>query len=124
MDAQFNLGLLYQALNTQEGLRQAAAWYLKAAEQGHAEAQTNLAISYFNGWGVEQSDDEAIKWYRAAAGQNVVAAQYGLGWLYFNAEPKRLDLAEHWWQAAADQGDEHAKQGLAEIRTLRQKGNK
>ncbi|WP_415668886.1 tetratricopeptide repeat protein, partial [Vibrio rarus] len=42
--------------NTGEGVLQdyklAVKWYTKAAEQGVAEAQYNLALMYYNGQGV------------------------------------------------------------------------
>jgi len=33
----------------------AAEWYRKAAEQGHADAQYNLGVSYYNGEGVSRN---------------------------------------------------------------------
>ena len=49
---------------------QAAAKYYKlAAEQGHPFAQTNLGVCYRNGWGVQQSDSQAVHWYEKAAEQ-------------------------------------------------------
>ena len=37
------------------------------AEQGHAGAQNNLGLMYYNGEGVPQDDKTAVKWYRLAA---------------------------------------------------------
>jgi hypothetical protein len=45
----------------------AAHWWLAAAEQGDAGAQTHLALLYATGKGVEQSDAEAAKWLQASA---------------------------------------------------------
>ncbi len=42
-------------------------WYRKAAEQGHALAQTNLGIMYEEGQGVGQDYKEAVGWYSKAA---------------------------------------------------------
>jgi TPR repeat protein len=42
---------------------------IDAAEQGEAEAQTELGEMYENGRGVERKDEEAEKWYRKAAAQ-------------------------------------------------------
>ena len=36
-------------------------WYLKAANQGHANAQYNIGVMYKNGVGVEKNYNEAIK---------------------------------------------------------------
>lgn len=45
----------------------AAAWYRKAANKGHAQAQYKLASCYEKGIGVPQIKDVAEKWYRSAA---------------------------------------------------------
>ena len=45
---------------------EAAAWYLKAAEQGDADAQYNLGGMYGKGEGVPQDDVEAYKWFNLA----------------------------------------------------------
>ncbi len=45
----------------------AAIWYRRAAEQGWARAQTNLARLYENGLGVERDLVEAVYWYRLAS---------------------------------------------------------
>ena len=46
--------------------REAAKWFLKAAEQGHTEAQRIIAKYYFYGTGVPQNSTEAMKWLRKA----------------------------------------------------------
>ncbi len=45
----------------------AAALYRKAAEQGHADAQYHLAVSYDDGEGVPQDFKQAVYWYTQAA---------------------------------------------------------
>ena len=47
----------------------AAALYRKAAEQGHADAQYHLAVSYDDGEGVPQDFKQAVYWYTQAANQ-------------------------------------------------------
>lgn len=85
---------------------EAVKWYLKAADQGYAEAQNNLAVSYRNGQGVPQDYGEAIKWYRKAADQGLAGAQHGLGAMYANGQGVPKDYAEavKWFRKAADQG--------------------
>ncbi len=51
--------------NYQEAVR----WYRKAAEQGHAKAQYNLGVMYYNGFGVTQDRTEAKKWWEKSAAQ-------------------------------------------------------
>jgi len=51
---------------------------IKAAEQGHAEAQFNLGEIYSFGEGVQLDFDEAIKWHLKAAEQADAKAQLKL----------------------------------------------
>jgi len=59
-------------------------FFLKAAEQGHAEAQNVLGLRYENGQGVEKDYVKAIEWYSKAAAQNLATAQFNLGEMYNN----------------------------------------
>lgn len=80
---QFNLARTYEiGQGRPQDSAQAAAWYRKAAEQGHAEAQFNLGVLYDGGQGVPQDYAQAAMWYRKAAAQNLANADYGLGVLY------------------------------------------
>ncbi|MCZ6564735.1 MAG: sel1 repeat family protein, partial [Gammaproteobacteria bacterium] len=45
-------------------------WYRRAAEQGVADAQTNLALMYGKGKGVPQDYVLAYMWINLAAAQN------------------------------------------------------
>jgi TPR repeat protein len=57
--------------------------YRKAAEQGNARAQFNLALMYEDGNGIPKDYNEAIKWYRKAADQGSTKAEKALlriGW--------------------------------------------
>ena len=62
--------------------KEAVKWCRKAAEHGHAKAQSNLGITYADGRGLPQSDKEAVKWYQKAAEQGHAGAQYNLGYMY------------------------------------------
>ncbi|MOA26485.1 Localization factor PodJL [compost metagenome] len=42
--------------------KQAAAWYRRAAEQGHAEAQYYLGLIYAKGQGMQEDYKEAYAW--------------------------------------------------------------
>jgi hypothetical protein len=52
---------------------QAVSWYRKAAEQGHAKAQSNLGYSYANGKGVAKDEIEAYAYYNLAGITNEIA---------------------------------------------------
>jgi TPR repeat protein len=62
----------------------AAAWFRKAAEQGHTRAQYNLAILYHIGIGVRRSDAQAKKWFRKAAEQGHGDAKISLVYMQEN----------------------------------------
>ena len=74
-------------------MSEAVKWYRKAAEQGLAAAQYNLAFIYANDkaqsirgnmpdTGVPVNYAEAVKWYRKAAEQGYAMAQVNLGLMY------------------------------------------
>jgi uncharacterized protein len=57
----------------EEGIQQdhakARSWYLKAADQGHVDAQNALGAMFHWGLGGPKDDVEAVKWLRKAAEQ-------------------------------------------------------
>ena len=60
--------------------------YREAAEQGDAEAQSNLGVCYYFGEGVKKDKKEAVKWFRKAAEQGNALAQSSLGKCYDNGD--------------------------------------
>jgi TPR repeat protein len=85
--------------------QEAAEWYRKAAEQGLAVAQRELAIRYDNGLGVTKDANEAVRWDRQAAAQGLPSAQFSLGLRFDSGRGVSQDLAEaaRWYRKAADQ---------------------
>jgi len=78
---QYCLGECYECgLGVERDVREAAAWYRKAAEQGHAHAQYELGLCYVNGQGMEKDEREAEAWYRRAAAKGNANAQEALRW--------------------------------------------
>lgn len=61
--AQARLGDYYYAL---EEYREAVTWYVKAARQGHTEAQISLSFCYARGHGVKRDSKKAKAWSRMA----------------------------------------------------------
>jgi TPR repeat protein len=61
---------------------QAASWYRKAAEQGDATAQYNLALMYYHGRGVAHDRQQAETWFRKAAEQGNAEAQIWINSMY------------------------------------------
>ena len=110
---------------------QAMAWWHKAADQGHAEAQVSLGFMYATGRGVPEDDAQAVAWYREAADQGHAGAQFNLGVMYSNGEGAPQDYVEaHKWRSLAASrvtGDEQkqyaeARDALAKVMTPEQLG--
>ncbi len=78
---------------------QAAASFLLAAEQGHAESQYLLSTMYDAGQGLPKDDTQAAFWERTAAAQGHANAQANLSFRYYAAH----DFVEAfaWCQRAA-----------------------
>jgi hypothetical protein len=88
--------------NVPRDLGEAAKWWRKAAEQGHGDAQTELATLYWGGRRVRQDYVEAAKWYRKAAEQGIDCAQLQLGEMYRDSQGVPQDYVEaHMWMNLA-----------------------
>ena len=85
----------------------ALKYYGYAAENGHAEAQFNLAVMHQNGWGVPPSDESANQWYELAAEQGISGAQIALGRYYAMDFMDSYDPIEAymWFSLAERMGD-------------------
>ena len=79
-----HMNLLGQSV--QQDHAQAADWYEKVAEQGHASAQYSLGVSYDDVEGVPEDDGREVDWYRKAAEQGHAGAQSNLGVMYANGD--------------------------------------
>jgi TPR repeat protein len=79
IDAQYNIGYLYQyGLGVSPDYKQAMKWFQKAAGNGIAEAIYSIGGLYENGRGVTKSVDIAIEWYQKAANNNHEGAKVTL----------------------------------------------
>ena len=110
----FQLG---KKADNEKNYSEAVKWYLKAAEQGYADAQNNLGFCYDNGKGVEKDPKQAVYWYQKAAEQGYASAQFNLGLCYENGKGVEQDQKQalSWYQKAADQGDEDAKAKVKQL---------
>ncbi|MDR2188748.1 MAG: sel1 repeat family protein [Azonexus sp.] len=117
--------------NDKQAFAEAAAWYRKAAEQGHVWAKNELANLYYNGCGVKKDLEQAAAWFRNSAEQGNVDGQYSLGLMYEHGLGVKRDVMQalYWYQAATAQerGDafeaanqlaaaEHATAELTDLR--------
>jgi hypothetical protein len=90
----------------------------KSDEQGHAQAQFNLGVCYYNGEGVRKDAEKAAEWYRKAAEQGYAAAQFALSACYNSGEgvPRDMGQAVVWLRKAAEQGHAKAQRVLLRLR--------
>jgi TPR repeat protein len=102
-EAYFDKGYQFEKDDNYE---EAAKWYKKAAELGHAYAQASLGDAYSQGEGVPEDKPEAVKWYKKAAEQGLDYAQFCLGSAYSAGEgvPEDKKEAAKWYKKSAEQG--------------------
>jgi len=114
--AQLNLGAAHDhGLSGASPDAQAAVrWYRRAAQQGLAEAQFNLAHCLATGHGVLQDYAEARLWMRRAAEQGMPDAQFLLGVMLAEGLGGGADpgQARDWLQRAAAGGNADASDYL------------
>jgi len=80
----------------------------KAADNGDAVAQFNLAYIYARGFGVSQDHIKALRWFRKSAEQGLPRAQNYLGLAYIEARggvSQNYTEAAKWIRKSAEQGD-------------------
>src|SRR6266702_1426909 len=96
---------VYKKRAIERKLAEAARVDRVRAEQGDANAQYSLGVSYAWGKGVPQDYAEAVRWYRKAADQGDANGQYSLGFSYAQGlgVPQDYAQAVRWYRKAADQ---------------------
>ncbi len=96
---------------------QAAQWWRKAAEQGLARAQNELAVVLSDGRGVPAEPQQAVFWYRKAAEQGFGWAQFYLGKTYAEGRgvARNQTQAVGWVRKAAEQGYTEAQNALGTL---------
>jgi hypothetical protein len=102
----------YRTVAAQE-YQQAAAWYLKAANQKSVDGELHLAALYRDGGnGFDRDMAQAAAWYLKAANQGDVGAQGTLGVLYSMGQGVPHDDSEaYFWLdiAASSKGPDQEK---------------
>lgn len=86
---------------------EAAKWYEKAAEQGFASSQVELAKMCATGKGIPKDQRTAANWWRRAAEQGNENGQYFIGNCYWRGDGVPQDFIEayKWLNLAAAPGD-------------------
>jgi TPR repeat protein len=114
--AQFELGQYFEfgKAGAVQDFLQAQIWYQKAADQGFAKAQYNLAMLYQHGRGVPTDYEKALRYYERAAEQNDPWAINNIGFLYAHGRgvEKNPDEAIKWYRKAAIFGHFEAQYNL------------
>jgi TPR repeat protein len=84
------------------------------ATKNNPAAQHNLAVCYYNGYGVNVDKSEAVKWYKKAADQNFAPAQANLGACYYYGIAIQQDFkkAAKLFLYAAEQGNDIGQYNL------------
>lgn len=102
----------YKSVAAQD-YQQAAAWYLKAAQQKSIDAELHLAALYRDGGnGFTRDMEQAAAWYLKAANQGDIFAQGTLGILYSMGQGVAHDDSEaYFWLdiAASSKGPNQEK---------------
>lgn len=107
---EYALGLLYwRGLGGERDARAGAEWFARAADRGHAGAQTAFGIALRSGVGVRKDVQEARRLFRSAAGADDVDAMIQLATL---SEPEE---ARHWLQRASELGHSGAMRHLSDL---------
>src|SRR5262245_51560697 len=93
---------------------------LKAAQEGDASAQNEVAIYYAAGDGVAQDQEEALKWWRKAAAQHHPGAEFSIGNAYANGwgVSQNNRTAVVWWRMAAEREHPGAQYNLGDFSML------
>lgn len=94
-----------------------ALYWLKRSESlGNLLASYNLALFYYNGWGVPWNPYTAYEYFEKAAKGGIHFAEYALGQLLIEnlIVPKNPQLAKQYLQKAAQGGEDDAVRVLEE----------
>ncbi len=116
-DAQFNLAQAYKlGRGLPVDLAEAEAWFRRAADQGHLQAEDNLGLVLFTA----NKREAAMPYISRAAARGEPRAQYVLGTAHFNGDLASRDwaLAYALTKRASDAGLQVASARLAQLDTL------
>ena len=89
-------------------------WCAKAAIQGSAQSQYNLALFYMKGCGTPKDDKISAFWFENAAYQGCALSQHNLGVFYEEGRGVDIDLKKsaYWYDEAKKQGATQESQEL------------
>jgi hypothetical protein len=105
-EAYYNLAWDFYTQDTEEGYKCAVENFIKAANAGHGEAQTDLGYCRYHGLGTDCDIPNALVWWKKAAAQGNLKSQYNLGVHYQETYKKSknsqdIEEAVRWYTGAA-----------------------
>ena len=109
---QYAYGVCYEkGWGVEQDLKEALAWYNKAAEQKNGPAYNSLGNFYRMGSGVKPDPVKAFEWYQKGVAEKDVQAMLNLGNCYYYGMGTEKDdkTAVKWWKEAADAGNAYAQ---------------
>ena len=89
----------------------------RAAKNGNAKAQFDLAIMYANGRGTQKNEKLAFNWFHKSARNNYAPAKHymGISFLQGRGVRKQKELARYWFKLAIKQGYKNSLSYLSQI---------
>lgn len=108
---QYAYGVCYEkGWGVEQDLKEALAWYRKAAAQENGPAYNSLGNFYRTGSAVKADPKQAFDWYQKGAAEKDAQAMLNLGNCYFYGMGVEKDekTAVKWWKEAADAGNVYA----------------
>lgn len=97
-DAQYLLGMYLD--EKMKRYRESAKWYMRAAELGHKEAKSALALYYMEGIGVDRDVEKALKLFEDCYYHREGRAMWTAGRLYEEGTvvPQSYETAAMWYR--------------------------
>ena len=78
----------------EQDFKEAFKWYRKAAEQGYSDAQYNLGVTYYLGYGVLKNEVTATTWWAIAAINGHQDAKGNMGAITKEMTPEQIAKAQ------------------------------
>ena len=109
---QYAYGVCYEkGWGVEQDMKQAMAWYQKAAKQDHGPAYNSIGNFFRMGSGVTADPKQAFEWYQKGANVKDAQAMLNLGNCYYYGMGTEKDesTAVNWWTKAAEAGNIYAQ---------------
>jgi len=90
----FRLGQILSEDGSSRNLAEGRNLDSKAAEDGNADAQSQMGMMFQTGQGEAQDSKQAVVWYKKAADQGQASAQTNLGMMYITADGVSQDYEQ------------------------------